>query len=103
MFQWGMLTPTLLDVATILRQSAGGKEVHARLDFSAKYLVYEHNPVSAVVLSYNAQISGEVTDVEHHAFLMYFFNKYFYNTNSFQVVKEERPFIRLLLSNQGVS
>lgn len=57
------------------------------------------------LLSWNSKTYRDVSDAEHHAFLMYFFNKYFYSTNSFGVIKVgykgSPPFIRMLLSNQG--
>lgn len=98
-FQWGMLTPTLLDVAAMLGLPMEGKEVHAGPDFSTKDLVYEHNPAFRSLLGWNSNTTRDVTNVEHNAFLMYFFNKYFCNTNYFQVVKEMCTFIHLLLSN----
>lgn len=102
-FPWGMLTPTLLDVAAILGLPAGGKEVHAGSNFSTKNLAYESDSAFIYLLNWNFKTSGDVTDAENKTFLMYFFNKYFYNNNSFQVVNNTHPFIHLLLSNQGYS
>lgn len=99
MFPWGMLTPTFLDVVTILKLPVGGTEVHTCPDFSNKDLVYEHDPSFMSLLRCNSNTTGDVTNADHNAFLMYFFNKYFYNNNYFLVVKEMRTFIHLLLSN----
>lgn len=93
----------MLDVGAIRGLSTGGREVHTDPDFPSNDLEYTHDPTFHNLLTWNYKTSGVVTDVEHNAFLIYFFNKFFYSTNSFEVTKELHPFIRMLLSDQGYS
>lgn len=69
----------------------------------AKVLVSKHDTAFQNPLNWNAKTSRDVTHSEHNTFLMYFLNKYFYNTNSFPVIKELHPFILMLLSNKCYS
>lgn len=102
-FPMGMLTPILLDVAAILGLPARGRKVHVDPNFPTDGLVYEHDSAFQNLLSWDVKKSCHVTDAEHQAFLMYFFNKYVYIINSFTVIKELHPFVCMLLSYQGYS
>lgn len=94
-FPWGTLTPTLLDVAVILGLPADGIEVHANPDFLGVDPSYTYALAFSNILVKNAKFSRPDTDGEHHAFLMYLFKKFFYNTKSFGVVKELSVFVQL--------
>lgn len=84
-FPWGMITPTILDVAAITGLSAFGATVHP-LKLLEK------------VNFHHIHARADVTDTGHTTFLMYFFCKYFYGTASAGVVQELQPFIALMTS-----
>lgn len=100
-FSWGILTPTLLDVVAILGLPVGGRDVHADPGFSDADPNYSFPRAFANLMAWNSKTSGDVTDAEHYAFLMYFFNKYFSSNKSFGLVKELSSFVHMLLSEQG--
>lgn len=85
-FLWGMLTPTLLDVAGILGLPIGGKVVHVDPNFPTDGFVYDHNTAFQNLLNWKTKKSGDVIDAKHQSFLMYFFNKFFYGSVSVGVV-----------------
>lgn len=90
-FPRGMLTPIVLDVMAITGLLASGKVLHVDPDFPDEGLEYTHDTSFQSLLSWNAKTFGDVTDVEHNAFFMYFFNKYFYITNSLRGYKRTSP------------
>lgn len=83
-----MMTLTLLDVTSILGLSSVGKEVHSYVNYPTADLGYVFNGAFSTLLEQNAKISGDVSNVEHPTFLMYFFSKYFYGTSSIVVIQE---------------
>lgn len=98
-FQWGMLSSIVLDVAAILGLPISGKLVHPCLLPKKSNFGYVHpRGVYSTFITKNAKTEMDVSNTEHSAFFMCLFSKLFYDTASVGVVKELQPFIFMMLS-----
>jgi len=85
--KFGMLTPTLLDVAAITSLKPTGQTFdpegyESEISFDFKRLAY-----GIFIKEHHNTESAEVTDEEHVAFLTYWLSMYIFCTRSIQVAK----------------
>lgn len=85
-FPWGILTPSLLDVAALLGLPGGGHDVHADSAIVGEEPSFISSLAFSNHLARNAKSGSPITEGEHYAFMLYFFNRYFYCPNSFAIV-----------------
>lgn len=105
-FPFGMMSPTLLDVAAITRLPLHGDEVRAfseAVEPMAGFKWSKPHCYYSNFITANSNSTGEVTDLEHHAFLLYWMCIYFICTNLVQIVAEVLNYVQLITSGRALA
>ncbi|XP_051140237.1 uncharacterized protein LOC127257814 [Andrographis paniculata] len=100
-FPFGILAPTVLDVVVILGLPSKGIEPHLSPLYNSDRLpipvAYDSNTTVSQFIASN-MLSGHVESLEHNAFLMFWFSKYFICCALKGFVREVEPIVHVLMS-----
>ena len=99
-FPSGMMTPTLLDVAAILGFPNIKEEIPSLFDQileSLDFKVTKSITSYPIFITYHNQVKGLIADVEHKAFLLFWFCKFFICTNSLGIINEFAYYVAIVI------
>ncbi|XP_057425834.1 uncharacterized protein LOC130719219 [Lotus japonicus] len=93
---FGMITPTLLDVAAIAGLWPMGDDYHSTAAPTAPIAISTENVAFGRFVKHHYVEEGEVSDAEHVAFLLYWLSTYVFCTKSLRIPAKLLPLANLL-------
>ncbi|XP_057418556.1 uncharacterized protein LOC130712755 [Lotus japonicus] len=100
---FGMITPTLLNVAAIASLWPMGDDNHSTAVPTAPIVISTENVSFSRFIEYHYVEEGEVSDAEHAAFLLYWLSAYVFCTKSLRIPAKLLPLANLLHEGRKIA
>ena len=105
-FPFGIMSPSLLDIAIMLGLPITGEDLSSLYDEAFEELgcsVSKENSAYSRYMEIHRQIDGGVSQTEHHAFLFFWLCKFFLCSKSLSMVNEFSYFLSAIISGRQVN